>query len=201
MTAIADEQPLVAHDMTEMRRASLAQLASDHGDDESEAVDEVMRRFVKTRSDVEAFLYADTVQSLQAMRDRGLVVGALTNGNADVRLHDAVSRLFDFSIGAAEAGAAKPAASPFWMTAHAVGCHPAEIVHIGDDVITDLLGALKAGFRAILVSRPDQGPRKPQQIEALRAIKADPGRWREVASLEEAVTVVAEWQAVDVPMA
>jgi len=197
MTAVQEAEPLLVHDMTALRRAALARMASAHGDESADAVEELMRRFVLARSDVFAYFYSDTSPSLQALRASGLSVGALTNGNCDVRLHAQVSALFDFAIGAADAGAAKPKPAPFWMGAAAAGCNPAECVHVGDDVVTDLTGALEAGFRAILVSRAEQMPRKPHDLEALAAIERDPDRWREVATLEEAAKVIQEWRAAD----
>ena len=196
VSAAVDKEPLLAHDMTESRRAGLASLATAHGDDPTEAVDECMRRFLVARSDVGDHLYADTAPSIRALRDAGLRVGALTNGNCDVRLSGpAVSSLFDFAIGAVDAGAAKPDAAPFWFAAAAAECSPAEMVHVGDDVHSDLIGALRAGSRAILLSRPEQQPRKPRELEALGAVERDATRWREVATLQEAVEVIGEWAA------
>ena len=70
---------------------------------------------------------------------------------------------------------------------------PCHLVHIGDDVVTDLLGALEAGARAILISRPELMPRTAEQVAQMPT--PDPSRWREVANLREAVAVVLEWQA------
>ena len=192
--AVATQQPLLAHDMSATRHAALEQLAAQHGDDPKSA-EEMMRRFVRARSDTGAYLYDDTGRSLQALRAAGLRVGSLTNGNADVRLHSEVSELFDFAVTAADAGAAKPAAPPFWMAAAAAGCHPSECVHVGDDVESDLRGALQAGFRAILLSRPEQQPRKAHELDLLAGLEQDPTRWREVSTLEEAVLAVQEWRA------
>ena len=43
---------------------------------------------------------------------------------------------------------------PFWFAASAARCRPCELVHIGDDHVADLNGALEAGCRAILVTTP-----------------------------------------------
>lgn len=92
---------------------------------------------------------------------------------------------------------------PFWFAAHGAGCRPCELVHIGDDEVTDLQGALAAGCRAILISRPNASRdinnanppgTKVDAAEAPERPPADPARWREVASLDEAVAVVLEWQ-------
>ncbi|KOO52883.1 had-superfamily hydrolase [Chrysochromulina tobinii] len=191
ITEVQKEQPLLVHDMSALRHAALAKQARTHGDDPGAPVDELMRRFVLARSDVKDYFFSDTAASLQALRRAGLTVGACTNGNCDVRLHAEVVEFFDFTVSAGDAGATKPSAAPFWMAAHAAGCRPSEMVHVGDDVVTDLKGALDAGFRAVLVSRADLLPRKPQELEVLETLEKDPARWREVASLEEMVQVEA----------
>jgi len=178
--------------------------------------------FVRARSDIGPHLFPDAKPALAALRAANLPVGGLTNGNCDVRLHGDVSALFDFAVRALDAGASKPHAAPFWHAAaaaqrwHAASasasaggagsasaghagepraaslCRPCNLVHVGDDVVTDLLGALRAGCRAVLVSRPELMPRTPEQTAELPP--ADPSRWREVASLEEAAEVALEWK-------
>lgn len=206
MVAIMKAQPLLAHDFTELRRASLHELAVNHGDDPGR-IDDIMLAFVRARSDVNAHFYGDALPAMSALRHAGLRVGGCTNGNCDAMLHDEVASHFDFAVGAGDAGCSKPRAAPFWhalAAAHAtwgsaVGeeaapkMRPCHLVHIGDDVKTDLVGALTAGSRAVLLSRPEAMPRSAEQTALLPA--RDPRRWREVATLEEAVKVVLEWQA------
>ena len=91
-----------------------------------------------------------------------------------------------------DAGAAKPSPVPFWHAAAAANCRPCHLVHIGDDVMTDLTGALKAGCRAILITFP-ANVRSEEQLAQMPP--ADPSRWREVSSFEEAVAVVREWRS------
>jgi len=206
MVEMMRAHPLLAHDFTELRRASLRQLAATHGD-EPELADEIMREFVRRRSDVGKHFYDDALPAMRALRDAGLRVGGCTNGNCDINQHPVVAAHFDFAVGAGDAGCSKPGAAPFWHAiegarqawARAVGeesaplVRPCHVVHIGDDVKTDLVGALDAGCRAVLLSRPESMPRSDEQLAALPP--ADPSRWREVASLDEAVQVVLAWQA------
>jgi HAD superfamily hydrolase (TIGR01509 family) len=158
----------------------------------------VVERFVSARSDVRAHFFADAAPTLEAIRAQGLPVGALTNGNADVRRNSAVSAYFDFAVTAADAGAAKPHPVPFWQAAAAAGCRPCNLVHVGDDVTTDLIGALSAGCRAILVQRVDDaGDTPPSARGPVDATlpPVDDTRWRRVETLEQAVDVVNEWCA------
>ena len=159
MGPAADKQPLIAYDMTAIRRASLEALAVAHGDDVAK-VDEVIDRFLNARSDVRSHFFGDAAPTIEALRARGFKVGALTNGNCDVSRHGAVGSLFDFAVTAADAGAAKPSAAPFWHAAAAAGCHPRSMLHVGDAVDADLCGALAAGYRAVLLTR-DGAPSRP----------------------------------------
>lgn len=210
--ALMTEQPLLAHDFTALQQIALRALAAEHGDDPENA-DRVIERFLHARSDVFDHFFADAAPSLQALRERlGLRVGSVTNGNCDVRRHAAVSANFDFAVTASDAGAAKPHVVPFLFAAAAAGCRPSQLVHIGDDPTADLIGALEAGCRAILVTRPPEtegnADSDSSTAEAQAQVKAwaskvepttplpppDPARWREVASLAEAVEVIEAWQ-------
>lgn len=153
---------------------------------------QVVDRFVHARSDVRAHWFADAEPALTSLRACGLRVGSVTNGNCDVRRHADVSSFFDFAISAPEAGAAKPSPAPFWHAAAAAGCHPASLVHVGDDATTDLAGALGAGCRAILVCRGSDGGNGRASAEALPP--PDATRWRQVADLKQAIDVIEEWR-------
>ena len=42
----------------------------------------------------------------------------------------------------------------------------AEILHVGDDVVADLEGAVAAGFRAVLLDRSEENAKKEQSRES-----------------------------------
>ena len=97
--------------------------------------------------------YDDVLACLASLRARGLRVGALTNGNADVFACPTLAPLFDFSVSAADAGAMKPHLAPFLAAAAAAEVPPNAIVHVGDSPESDVSGALAAGMRAVLLDR------------------------------------------------
>jgi HAD superfamily hydrolase (TIGR01509 family) len=198
LKTIADSLPSLAHDYNELRRGALISLAHTHGHAEDTAAI-VLDAFVTARSDVAGHFYSDAKPAIATLRAAGLRVGACTNGSCDVSLHDDVSQHFDFSVTAADAGCSKPAPVPFWFAANAAGVRPCELVHIGDDEIADLAGALEAGCRAILVTRPGttrHGLNAPgaSGIEHVCRPQVNAARWREVSSLDDAAAVVLEWQ-------
>src|SRR3546814_13504157 len=61
-----------------------------------------------------------------------------------------------FQLGAREHGAAKPAASIFHAACDRLGCARGEVLHVGDDIEMDVLGARRAGLRSCWINRPDE---------------------------------------------
>lgn len=109
-------------------------------------------------------------EAIRAARDRGLRVGLICNtgytpGYALRRLFNewGILELFDDLAFSNEEGIRKPAPELFGRVAGRLDVAPGEIVHIGDDLITDIAGAKGAGYRAILVrpQRPAQIPVEP----------------------------------------
>jgi putative hydrolase of the HAD superfamily len=87
---------------------------------------------------------------------RGFTVGMASN--FDGRLKTVIGGLPALAslrpiVISSEVGWRKPAAEFFQQVVKAVGRSPAEILHIGDDVVNDCDGALAAGLRALHVSR------------------------------------------------
>src|SRR5690606_8076650 len=60
---------------------------------------------------------------------------------------------FSFWLAADQVGVRKPDPRIFRMAAAAADCHPRELVHVGDEIEADVLGAKRAGVRAVLLDR------------------------------------------------
>lgn len=98
---------------------------------------------------------------LQALKGRGCTLGLISNtamtSGGTFRVH--LSRLgllqyFDSLTFSDEIGFAKPSGKVFTHTLDALGFSPEAAVHVGDDRAADVGGALKAGLRAIWITRP-----------------------------------------------
>ena len=149
---IAAENPAMAHDVSALRRACLRR-AGEHsgyrGATLDRLVDEAFEVFLEARHAVT--LYDDSLPLLQALQGR-VRVGALTNGNAEVaRL--GMQDYFDFALSAVELGAAKPSHLVFATAASRAGAAAAQIVHVGDDVHSDVYGAAQFGMQAVWLNR------------------------------------------------
>jgi FMN hydrolase / 5-amino-6-(5-phospho-D-ribitylamino)uracil phosphatase len=145
---VAEQFPAMNHDLTFLRRHALAQQFLVTGHAESLA-DEAMEVFFTARNRVE--LYADVRPALTRLRARYRLY-AVSNGNADIE-RCGIGDLFDGHITARAAGAAKPDARIFAQLLSIAGASAAETLHIGDDPLADVIGAARAGIRAVWLNR------------------------------------------------
>jgi putative hydrolase of the HAD superfamily len=144
----AEEHPERAHDLTFLRRHALALQFGAAGLDEALA-DQALEVFFAARNRVE--FYPDVRPALGKLRTRYRLY-ALSNGNADLA-RCGVADLFDGHITARAAGAAKPDARIFARLTELAGVPAAEVLHIGDDPLADVVGAVQAGMQAVWVNR------------------------------------------------
>lgn len=97
-------------------------------------------------------LHPDVEPELDRLEADGAVVGAITNGNFPfARLP--LARRFRFVVHAEQIGAPKPSPEPFLHAIDLVGGSPQRWVHAGDDLESDVIGAQRAGLKAVWVNR------------------------------------------------
>jgi len=90
-----------------------------------------------------------------------LVTNAADSGEALVRAalrRVSLDEFFDVVLTARELGMRKPDPAFFTLAVHVLGCRPAEAVMVGDDYDVDVLGACRAGLRAVWFN-PEHRPR------------------------------------------
>ncbi len=145
---IKDVEPHRRSDMGHVRRTAIAHAMTLVGVDPSKAHD-AYAVFDAARQDVE--LFADAVPALRALGAR-YPIFALSNGTADVH-RTGLGRHFAGALSAAECGYSKPDARIFHAACARLACTPAEVLHIGDDALLDVDGALAAGLRAVWLNR------------------------------------------------
>jgi putative hydrolase of the HAD superfamily len=106
-------------------------------------------------------LYPETVDTLVALRDRGIKLGVISN--FDSRLFGLldgfeISQFFDPIVISTQAGAAKPEVEIFTQALASHNVRPEEALHIGDSLYADIVGAQAAGLFPILIDRQEKEP-------------------------------------------
>lgn len=140
--------PALAHDLGWLRTRTLEHMLEDCGYAASRA-GEAFDVFFAARNRVS--LHADVLPALESLHRRYTLV-ALTNGNANLE-RVGLARYFDHYVAACDVGAAKPDQRMFAAVEAATERPAAEILHIGDDPLCDIVGASQAGMHTAWLNR------------------------------------------------
>jgi len=97
---------------------------------------------------------------LQQLRERGLVVGVITNGSPAAQRHVleglGLEEHLDHIVISEVEGMEKPDARLFKRALALADCEPPEMLYIGDSLITDVLGASRAAVPVAWLKEPEQ---------------------------------------------
>jgi FMN hydrolase / 5-amino-6-(5-phospho-D-ribitylamino)uracil phosphatase len=151
----------LAHDLSAVRREALRRMLEAAGDDPA-LVEPAFNVAWEARQRVE--LYPDVPAALDRLAARYPVL-AVTNGNADVG-RIGIGRWFHGVLAAGELGVAKPDPRVFAAACERLRLPPGAILHAGDDLVTDVAGALGAGLQAAWVHRDLSGDAPPGALRA-----------------------------------
>lgn len=143
--------PDIVHDVTAWRHASVVQLLQEHGLDNHlarQGADETLTHFARWRSQID--VPAETHTTLAQLARRWPLV-AITNGNAEPQ-HCGLADYFQFVLRAGPDGRSKPDSDMFLQAAARLGVAPDALLHVGDDLTTDVAGAIRAGAQACWIN-------------------------------------------------
>ena len=141
------EQPELHNDMGELRRVELRRGLMQCGYTGSaleQAIEATFDDFYNKRSQ---FNVDKNICSLLAALATKLPLVAITNGNVDLT-KIGIADYFQFSLHASLTQPMKPHAAMFELAAKRLGLAPQDILHIGDNLYNDVLGALQAGYQS-----------------------------------------------------
>ena len=100
--------------------------------------------------------FEDTLPTLTFLRDRSYRLGIITNLRADLAplvRQAGFEQCMDFCVNSTLAGSEKPHAPIFEEAIRRAGVKPREMLHIGDQVRSDVAGARAMGMHAALLDR------------------------------------------------
>ena len=104
-------------------------------------------------------VFPDAPPALEALRGRGLVVGAVSNWvwQLPELLHALrLVRHFDFIAASSRIGFEKPHPGIFDWALERAGVEAVEAIHVGDHLDADVEGARRAGIQPVLIDRRDR---------------------------------------------
>ena len=101
-------------------------------------------------------LYDDVLPTLQVLKDRGLILGLITNMHRDMNeicQELGLDSYLDFVVTSGDVGADKPQPPIFLRALELAGVNAAEAIYVGDQYGTDVVGARGVGINPILIDR------------------------------------------------
>ncbi len=155
----------------EQRRVRVREfLGADATDDEA---DELFSGYL-SRYEQAWTAFDDAVPALRRVRDAGLVVALLTNGDsAHQRLkldRTGLAAHLDVVVASDDLPAGKPDPRAYAATCEVLGVAPADVLMVGNDVEKDYQGPLDAGLGAVLLDREDRYPEIADRIRTLAEV-------------------------------
>jgi len=144
------QYPELAHDVHALRQLTILQALRDSKGD-PDLLEEACEVFLRARNTIE--FYPDVLTALTRLSAH-LPLAAITNGNADLA-RIGLDHLFQFRLSACEHGVCKPDPGIFHSACARLGCAPSQVLHVGDDIEADVLGAARAGLRSCWLKRSD----------------------------------------------
>jgi FMN phosphatase YigB (HAD superfamily) len=111
--------------------------------------------------------YPDALPCLQALRERGLRLGAV--GNMAVAHEDLVRPHVDFAASSDRWGVEKPSPAFFRRIVAELALRPDEIAYVGDRVDNDVVPAKRVGMTAVFIRRGPWGYLHASRPDAARA--------------------------------
>ncbi|WP_261644027.1 5-amino-6-(5-phospho-D-ribitylamino)uracil phosphatase YigB [Erwinia mallotivora] len=148
---LRQQEPDIYHDVSEWRRRAVELAMLNVGLSQREAEkgsQEVMTHFASWRSKIE--VPEETHRTLSALAQRIPLV-AITNGNAEPHLFG-LDKYFQFILRAGPDGRAKPFDDMYQLAAERLNLPLENILHIGDDLTTDVAGSVRCGMQACWIN-------------------------------------------------
>ena len=145
---VALSMPHFSHDLSALRRESIRLALAAAGDDPALA-EPAFDVFFAERQRVE--FYPDVLDALRRLASAYPLL-ALSNGNAELAAVG-VAPWFRGALSAREFGVGKPDPRIFAEACRRLGCAAGEVLHVGDDIELDVLGARGAGLQAVWLCR------------------------------------------------
>lgn len=124
-------------------------------------------------------LYDDAAGCLEWLRAAGVGIAAVTNASgAHQRTkveNVGLGRYVDHVVIAGEVGAAKPDPLIFHSACALLDCDPSEVLHVGDRLCADAIGARDAGLTGVWLNRGgESGEVPPDDIHVIDGLDALP---------------------------
>ena len=147
--AVVEAHPEKVHDLSFMRTAVLTRVMNAAGYDNAQTLAQsAFDVFFAGRNRV--VFFPGAIASLAELK-KNFTIYALTNGNADIQ-RAGLSDYLHGAISSADVGKSKPHPEMFKAPLRKLDLSPHQAIHIGDNLVDDIAGALNVGMYTVWVN-------------------------------------------------
>jgi HAD superfamily hydrolase (TIGR01549 family) len=173
------KEPEIYHDVSQWRWRSIEWALLHHGygyDEAQSGATKAMEQFSLWRSKIDI---SDSVRETLEALSQKFELAVITNGNANPNLFG-IGEHFKFILRSGPDGRAKPYRDMYQEASSRLNLPMSKILHVGDDLITDVMGSFVAGaqacwindFNRSLIDDPDARVLPHIEISRLDSLKA-----------------------------
>ena len=108
-------------------------------------------------------LYEDVLPTLTELRKR-YGIGLLSNGNSYPD-HCGLEGMFKFVVFSQDIGIEKPDPRFYQIAVEQASCSKAELLHVGDSLDNDVIGAANAGIKSVWLNRQHMSPASETKVD------------------------------------
>lgn len=176
--SFADEQydfPVMGDQIRNYQVEAWTKALSHIPDAEIGLANQLAERFIHNRKG-SALLYEETLEVLSHLSSK-FPLALITNGapslqNLKLEMTPELRPFFQHVIISGDVGIGKPDAGPFQVALERLKCKPDEVLMIGDNVMTDILGASRLGIDTVWINHHDaQAPRDIKPTHTIPKLK------------------------------
>jgi len=96
-------------------------------------------------------LFADVLPTFKALQS-SYTIGLLSNGNQYPE-RCGLEGMFRFVVFSQDYGVEKPNPEIFWIAVEKAGCSKTQLLHVGDSLTDDIMGAMNTGIKCVWFNR------------------------------------------------
>ncbi|MTC70637.1 5-amino-6-(5-phospho-D-ribitylamino)uracil phosphatase YigB [Providencia sp. wls1914] len=144
---VEEQEPDIRHDITRWRWLSSKMMLCHYGyskEDALKGADDIMAHFTYWRNQIH--VPQSTHETLAKLAEK-LPLVAITNGNAEPQACG-LGQYFQFVLKAGPDGRSKPCCDMYHLASTRLNIEPSAILHVGDNLLTDVEGAINSGMQA-----------------------------------------------------
>lgn len=178
---VEEQEPEIFHDISRWRWLSAKMMLCHYGysrENAEKGADDIMAHFTYWRNQIDV---PESTHNTLIQLAKKVPLVAITNGNAQPEVCG-LGGYFQFVLKAGPDGRSKPFCDMYRLAAQRLEIEPQFILHVGDNLLTDVEGAINSGMQACWINPSQKTLMEENDVRLLPHV--------EISQLESLLTLV-----------